>query len=277
MTWELVAASYFAYLTAVATLKPPPRRGRRRAIGVSVAMIALLILVERSGGLDLWLPRPAAAVLPAAVLLAGYWASGLFFAGPMHEIEQRLLAWDRRWLVNTGLLDRYGGMPSALRAFFECSYLLTYLMAPAGALTLALASPGASLNRFWVAVLAAGLGSYAVLPWVQTRPPRVLETRGASQPTDTAGQSAARVRGLNLRVLDRASIGVNTIPSGHAAVAMATALALAGVDARAGAVFLLLAASITVATVTGRYHYLLDSVLGVAVAVAAWALALHWA
>ena len=40
---------------------------------------------------------------------------------------------------------------------------------------------------------------------------------------------------------------------------------------RAGAIYLLLAASITIATVLGRYHYVVDSVLGVLVAIVAWA------
>jgi hypothetical protein len=38
----------------------------------------------------------------------------------------------------------------------------------------------------------------------------------------------------------------------------------------AGVVFLVLAASIAIATVVGRYHYVVDSVLGVIVAAGAW-------
>jgi hypothetical protein len=37
----------------------------------------------------------------------------------------------------------------------------------------------------------------------------------------------------------------------------------------AGSVFLLLAFSIAIGSVMGRYHYLLDAILGIAVAVAA--------
>ncbi len=40
----------------------------------------------------------------------------------------------------------------------------------------------------------------------------------------------------------------------------------------AGAVFLILAVSIALATVLGRYHYVIDTVLGVMVAVIAWTL-----
>jgi membrane-associated phospholipid phosphatase len=65
---------------------------------------------------------------------------------------------------------------------------------------------------------------------------------------------------------------VNTLPSGHAAGALATALAVGSVVPLAGVVFLLLAASIALATVLGRYHYVVDTVLGVLVAAAAWSL-----
>ena len=103
-----------------------------------------------------------------------------------------------------------------------------------------------------------------MLPWLQTRPPRSLEPAEAAPP-------AGAVRRLSLHVLGAGSIGVNTIPSGHAAGSVAVALAVGSVMPRAGAVYILLAASITVATVLGRYHYVVDSVLGVLVALAAWA------
>jgi membrane-associated phospholipid phosphatase len=53
---------------------------------------------------------------------------------------------------------------------------------------------------------------------------------------------------------------------------MATALAVGATMPVAGALFLILAVSIAIATVLGRYHYLVDSVLGVLVAVAVSAL-----
>jgi membrane-associated phospholipid phosphatase len=82
------------------------------------------------------------------------------------------------------------------------------------------------------------------------------------------------IRRLNSAILDRGSIQANTVPSGHAAGAVATALAVADVMPLAGVVFLIVAAGIVAATVLGRYHYLVDSILGVAVAVGAWYLCL---
>jgi hypothetical protein len=53
---------------------------------------------------------------------------------------------------------------------------------------------------------------------------------------------------------------------------VAVALAVGAVLPWQGLIFLVLAASITAATVLGRYHYVVDSALGVLVAVAAWAI-----
>jgi membrane-associated phospholipid phosphatase len=78
------------------------------------------------------------------------------------------------------------------------------------------------------------------------------------------------LRQFNASILDRGSIQANTIPSGHAAGAVATALAVADVMPLAGIVFLILATAIVAATVLGRYHYLIDSLLGIVVAVGAW-------
>jgi membrane-associated phospholipid phosphatase len=51
------------------------------------------------------------------------------------------------------------------------------------------------------------------------------------------------------------------VPSGHAAGALATALAVGTTMPAAGAVFLVLAISIAAATVLGRYHYVIDTML----------------
>src|SRR5262249_18305888 len=131
---------------------------------------------------------------------------------------------------------------------------------------LALAGHAGQIDRFWTIVLLAEFTCYGMLPWIQTRPPRALEA------TDTRASAGALMRRLNLTVMNHASIQVNTVPSGHAAGAMAAALAVASTMPAAGAVLLILAVSIAVATVLGRYHYIVDSVLGVLVAVAAWIL-----
>ena len=103
-----------------------------------------------------------------------------------------------------------------------------------------------------------------LMPWIQTRPPRAVERH------DPFEGRRIWFRTVNLMVLSRGSHHANTVPSGHAAGAVATALALGSVLPGAGAGFLLLAAAIAVATVVGRYHYAIDTILGIAVAFACW-------
>lgn len=71
-------------------------------------------------------------------------------------------------------------------------------------------------------------------------------------------------------MLNHASNQVNTLPSDHAAGAVAVALALGSLDIAVATLFVVLALMIAVATVVGRYHYTNDSVAGVLVAVLAW-------
>ena len=142
--------------------------------------------------------------------------------------------------------------------------LLVYLAVPAGATTLVVSGQADQVGHFWSIVLLAEFACYAALPWIQTRPPRVFESTNEGTPHSVG------IRRLNLSLVSRASIHVNTLPSGHAAGALATALAVGTIMPIAGTVFLLGALLISIATVVGRYHYVADTVLGVLVAIAAW-------
>jgi len=205
-------------------------------------------------------------MLPAAVLLAGYWLSGLLFVEPDERLERWLRSVDDRILGRTGALAWFRRAPRAVIEYFELSYLLVYIVVPAGALTLVLGGHPEQVGRFWAVVLLAEFTCYAMLPWLQTRPPRVLEDAPSDLPRPLL------IRSLNLGIVNRASIQVNTLPSGHTAGALATVLAVGSTMPAAGAVFLVFAGSIAVAAVLGRYHFVVDSVLGLLVAAIAWAI-----
>jgi membrane-associated phospholipid phosphatase len=251
--WPWIALAYFGYL---AVLSWAGRRFRRARWPTSIVMAVFAALM--------WMfpsARPSAvveALLPLPVLLIGYWLSGLFFVRPMDRVEQWLLRVDAPFLM------RMRRCPALVREYLELTYVLVYAVVPAGALTLALGGHADAVPRFWAVVLLAEFASYGMLPWLQTRPPRALETCGVDAPS--------LLRRFNLAILGRGSIQVNTVPSGHAAGAAAVALAVLGAMPIAGGIFLALAVSIVIATVFGRYHYVIDSLLGVLVAVAAWSL-----
>ena len=65
------------------------------------------------------------------------------------------------------------------------------------------------------------------------------------------------------------------MPSGHAATSVAAALAVLTASVPVGLVVSIVAISIVLATVVGRYHYAIDSALGTAIGVTAWWIAFH--
>lgn len=258
---EWIVVGYLLYLVAFAWILRLP--SRRRA------------LVTVVGGLDVavtwWLAgrvSEAASLardwVPALQILIGYWLSGAFYRGPMLDVEAWLMRWDRRLFDSLGLASLALRGPRAILEYLEFSYLSVYILVPLGFGLAVVLAPQLDVDRYWMVVLTAELSSYAMLPWIQTRPPRAL---GDHMAIDLRHVTLRR---LNLVILQRGSIQVNTVPSGHAAGAFATALAVTEVDGTAGAALFVLAASIVAGSVVGRYHYAADSVLGILVAVIAW-------
>jgi len=264
--WTDLVLAYTAYLTGVAWTGPRFARARVPATVSAVAAAAVWWLWPAMAGRDHPADLAAHILVPGIALLAAYQASGVFFLAPNPALERRLLHIDRQVLGRFGVLDAYRAAPTAVSGFFELMYLLVYLMLPIGATMLVLGGQRASLDRYWAVVFAAELACYGMLPWLQSRPPRALEDEPAS------GSRGGPLRRLNLAVLARGSIQVNTVPSGHAAGALAIALVVGGALPATAALLLAVAAGIILATVLGRYHYLADSILGVAVAVLMWAI-----
>jgi hypothetical protein len=264
LRWEWIAIAYYSYLLVAALAIERFARARTAALAGTVACSVVLGAQALS-----WLgPRinqlAFAVLVPMPVLLIGYWLSGLFFVSPMLTVERWLMAMDERFLRRPGIFAAYEASPRFVRESFEMAYVLVYPVIPAAVATLVVSGHSDALPRFWTIVLLAEFISYGAMPWLQTRPPRVLENRmGMIHPP-------ASLRGFNASILDRGSIQANTIPSGHAAGAVATALAVVDVMPFAGVIFLVLASAIVAATVLGRYHYFIDSLLGIVVAAGAW-------
>lgn len=256
MQWHWVAFGYVAYLAIVSFTRAEFASARvKLLVSVAVAGILTVLAPHFTTALDV--------IVPGAVLLALYWLTGLLYVRTDHCIESKMLSMDGRLLGRTGLFARYRRSPQALREYLEACYLLVYPALPAGAIALVAGGQRGVLDWYWTAVIFAEVVCFSTLPWVQTRPPMRLE------PSQTKIARVGPFRQWNQLIAARASIKATTIPSGHAAGSMAAALVISTVMPLTGAVFLLLAFSIAVAIVMGRYHFLLDSVLGIAVAVVA--------
>ena len=262
-TTEWIVCGFFAYLVVLSCVRPLAPGSRRRVLLVGIVCIVLAAMLSQLR------PSPSLRIvrewLPGIYLLQGYWLCGLFFRRPMLRVEQRLLAIDAWLLDQAGVRRVASRTPRLVASWFELAYLLAYPFVPVGfGLFLALGQ-GERVDAFWTAALLAAFACYGLLPWIQTRPPRSL---AAERPIWIPH---LRLRRLNAAVLQRMSVQVNTCPSGHAAAAVAVALAVASAGApAAGGAFLLVAASIVVATVLGRYHYALDSLLGGVIGIGAW-------
>jgi membrane-associated phospholipid phosphatase len=135
-------------------------------------------------------------------------------------------------------------------------------MVPAALGALYLLHGRGQADQFWTVVLAATYTCYLMVPFIQTMPPRSLAG------TDPFAPLPGPVRTLNLFILRRASIQMNTFPSAHVASSLACALVLLRVSVPVGIVFLIIAISIALGAVLGRYHYAADAILGATVALA---------
>jgi membrane-associated phospholipid phosphatase len=142
---------------------------------------------------------------------------------------------------------------------------------PLALAALYLSGRGREVDHFWTVVLLAAYASCAVLAFVQTRPPRVVDCESSAPPV------SGRVRAFNLWILRSGSIQANTFPSAHVAIATACAFSLWNLmPAWAAAAFLWMAAGIALGAVAGRYHYAADAILGAIAGAAAFLLATAW-
>jgi membrane-associated phospholipid phosphatase len=254
--WELASIVSFVYTAFVAAFlrQGLSRTSRMRAVGGSIAGL----LLTTASAMAPYNPFLHGWLLPPVLLFVGYWTSGLLFVAPMPQIEQSFALVDRVVRVR-----QVGAKtPAGVAELLEISYAAVFVLIPiALALHLEFAhSP--DVDRFWTVILVTDFICFAMLPWIQTRPPRSLE---ASDPWMSS------FRRFNLRLLGAASIQVNTFPSGHAAEALAAALLVSNLQFGLFLWMLFNAAAVSAGAVFGRYHYAIDAFAGWVVAVAVWA------
>jgi membrane-associated phospholipid phosphatase len=248
---EWITIIYFTYLLCAALAMywiPRPRRGV--IIGASVAVAIAILTISRFGARTVWLRD----WIPLVYVLIGYRLPALFVTTTNQRFERTLLAWDHRWFGIRDATEVSKRASGVVIEVLELAYLFCYPMIPAGFACLYTSGLRDEADRFWIAVLLAVFACYGMLPWLPTRPPRAV----AGEPA----RSSVLIRRLNLRVLGVASIQLNTFPSGHAAAAAATALAVGARLPLAGVVLGLLALGIAIGSVVGRYHYAADALAG---------------
>lgn len=242
---------FFLYLAFVGVVRGGRPGARMKALA---AASAGLILTAASVRLHFTLVVHA-LVLPLVFLLLYYWGTGALFVAPMRGIEAWLSAIDDR----LGIRSIGARLPSIAVQLLEIAYTAVYPTIPV-ALWLAVRA-GQSVDRFWTVVLVTDYICFGCLPWIQTRPPRAIEPEL---------RTASALRRLNMQILEAGSVRVNTVPSGHAAEALACALLLLDAPWPVVAAMFLNAAAISAGAVFGRYHFAADALLGWIVALIVW-------
>ena len=258
---ERIVLGFFLYLAAVALFMRLPADRKRRVIVRAILISAFILAMAVPGGS---VAASAREWLPPIYLPLGYWLPAHLVKCTSPRLEGMLLEFDRRVFGANGLARVVNRAPRLLIELLELAYLFCYPVVPLGFAWLVLGGFPQEGDRFWTAVLLAGFSCYGLLPWFPTRAPRAIE--------ETPARTRSSIRPLNLRVLDRASVQLNTFPSGHTAASLATALVVGAHLPLAGAVLGAIALSIAVGSVVGRYHYAADAIAGAAVALMAFVL-----
>jgi membrane-associated phospholipid phosphatase len=249
---DWLAFGYFALLAVLSLRRSLPAARRiQTLIAASGMCVAVVGVAERA-------PALVHDWAPLTFILIGYFLSGLFFVRPSDALEQWLMAWDRRVLGDPS--TRFVRWPRLMLAALEIVYMGCFLLVPGGFAVLVAAGDAAHADRYWTMVGGAEFGAFAPLAFIQTRPPWAIERPPALR--DRAVHRAAR------RFVEMFTIRANTFPSGHAAGSVAVALAVIPTAPLAGALLLAVALAICLASVVGRYHYVVDIVAGVVMAAA---------
>ena len=246
---EWVVAGYFGVFALVAWWLPvrPRRRLLATALAAGVVLLTVIAASTEAPALRAWIPH--------VYLVAGYWMPALLVRSPAGGRFEE-------WLVRSDAALR-PVLPPVRTPFadvVELAYLVCYPLVPAAFVIVWMNGSDVSVERFWTAVLLAGYACYATLPWLVSQPPRLRSVRR---------EARGVLPGLNTFVLQRVSHQWNTFPSGHVAVTAAAAAGVASVSSMAGVVLLAVVAAICIGAASGRYHYVIDVILGLITAAVA--------
>ena len=261
---ELLIVGWSVLAAFLALVRPLPAGRRWVVVAGSVALLLGTVAIGQLP--DTGVPAVIRNLAPAVFVVGAYWVASGFYVAPQVSLERWLVDADRRLLAPLQLERRLTLGPRRRVDLVEMAYLTVYAVLPVGVWAAWAWGGNAAVDRYWIVVFPAEAACYISLAWLQTRPPRDLE------PWVGRIRERSSLRRVNEFVLHHGSHRMNTIPSGHAAGAVAVALALAGLASPWAVVFALVALAILVATVAGRYHFTADTIAGALVAFVWWGL-----
>jgi membrane-associated phospholipid phosphatase len=267
---EWVILGFLIYAAVLALFLPVATAVRFRVIVLNAAVVIAY-------GLLIHLDRTTRALAPSVMrdavtqmlIVLAYREMG-WFAQPHlgHTLETSWVAWDQVLLRGGGraAIEAIGPMmPSIL----EISYGLVYTLAPFGVAMLYIYGHRERVDQFLFVFALGVLLCYAQFPFWPSDPPRVLFPGQDLPSYDTI------FRRFNLWMLGNYGIHTSVFPSAHVAGAFAVAFGAWSTLPEhkwVSRFLLVMAILIAVATVYGRYHYFVDALAGLVIAVVAWRL-----
>ena len=262
---ESLLLIYFIYVIVVAYLRPASPSARRRVLATNVSILSAYTALGLTQPQYGWVSVIRDWVALGLTILCYEEMGWLAPALRDYRLEKSWIIWDRRLLKDWGVkaaIERSGWL---FPAILELSYTLVYLMPVFGLVALYVYDGSDQSDRFLRYFLLATLPAYALFPYFPSEPPRTVF------PADNLPVNTV-FRRFNLWMLGRTGIHTSVFPSAHVSGAFGVGFALLVIlpDHRGvGWSLIALACSITVATVYGRYHYLVDALAGIGISILA--------
>jgi membrane-associated phospholipid phosphatase len=262
--------TYFLYATVLAAVLPLPAAVTSFTIGLNLTLVGVFVSLAYAGRM-----RPHSEALsmardwlPLAVLILAYREMG-WFAPAEHtfELERSWIIWDRLLLTGWGVQAGIEALGPVLPACLELCYALVYAIGPFCLGALYLWGERGRADAFLFRFLLGAVLSYALFPYFPSEPPRAVF------PGENLPAFNSIFRQFNWWLLGGHGIHTSVFPSAHVSSAYAAAFALFRVMPErkwAGWGITVLATGIFWATIYGRYHYVVDAVAGLFVAIGAF-------
>jgi membrane-associated phospholipid phosphatase len=257
---EKAASFYFLYVSVLAAVLPLSNETRLRVWCVNLLLGGLFVYLSLGRS-----PESLRDWLPAPLILLAYKEMG-WLARPHFDIklETSWVQWDRLVLGQWGAKTWIESAGPWIPGFLELCYLLVYAMLPVS-IALATIYARGRVEQLTFPLLVTCLVTYGMFPFFPSEPPRTVF------PTDLVPAYQTVFRQLNWYICGGYGIHTSVFPSGHVSSAIAASIGIYRLMPErrwAWGTLSLVTAGIFVATIYGRYHYLVDSVAGAVVAVA---------
>ncbi len=253
---ERAASVYFLYVSALAAILPLAHETRLRVWSVNLLLGGLFAYLSHT-------PAHWRDWLPAPLILLAYKEMG-WLAQPHADIgrETAWVYWDRLLLSDWGVQALIESAGPAIPGFLELCYLLVYLMVPVS-IGLATIYARDRVEQLTFPLLVTCLITYALFPFFPSEPPRTVF------PTDLVPTYQTLFRQINWYICGGYGIHTSVFPSGHVSSSIAASYGVYRLMPQrrwAWGPLAVVSTGIFIATVYGRYHYLVDSLAGALVA-----------